>query len=208
MALNLGGIANITAIPAGAAPEGVVAFDTGPGNMVLDALAAHFSGGRERFDRGGRRAARGRVDRTLLDELLADPYLQRRPPKSAGREQYGREFVAGLLNRGLARDDLMATAAAFTAASVAAGIRRFAPWPDELIVSGGGLRNPQVMAQLAAFLPGVRLRTSNDFGIDSDAKEAIAFAVLAHETWRRRPSNLPSATGASRPVILGKIVYP
>jgi anhydro-N-acetylmuramic acid kinase len=205
VALNIGGISNITSIPAGGGPDEVVAFDTGPGNMILDTLATRFSGGRERYDRNGRLAAHGRADLPLLRELLADPYFRRRPPKSAGREQYGAEFVTRLLGSRLARADLMATAAAFTAASIALGIRRFAAWPGELVVSGGGLRNPQVMARLAAFLPGVRLRTSNDFGIDSDAKEAIAFAVLGHETWRRRPANLPSATGARNPVILGKI---
>jgi anhydro-N-acetylmuramic acid kinase len=207
VALNIGGIANITSIPAGAAADQVIAFDTGPGNMVLDALASHFTGGRQPFDRDGRMASRGRVDRELLDELLADPYLRRRPPKSAGREQYGAEFVASLLKRELAAEDLMATAAAFTAASIALGIRRFAVWPEEVIVSGGGLHNRQLMAQLAAFLPGVQVQASDDFGINSDAKEAIAFAVLAYETWRRRPANLPSATGASRPVMLGKVVY-
>jgi len=207
VALNIGGIANITSLPAGASPDQVIAFDTGPGNMLLDALAAHGSGGRQRFDRDGRIAARGRVARSLLRSLLADPYFRRRPPKSAGREQYGAEFVGALLRHGLPAADLMATATAFTAASIALGIRRFAVWPEELIVSGGGLRNPQIMGQLAAFLPGVRIRDSGEFGIDSDAKEAIAFAVLAHETWRRRPANLPSATGARRGVILGKVVY-
>jgi anhydro-N-acetylmuramic acid kinase len=207
VALNIGGIGNLTSIPAGAGPEEVVAFDTGPGNMILDALASHFSKGRERYDANGCLASRGRINQPLLRELLADPYFRRRPPKSAGREQYGSEFVARLLSRGLAPADLMATATAFTAASIAAGIRRFAVWPDELIVSGGGLHNAQLLGQLAAFLPGVRLRTSNEFGIDSDAKEAIAFAVFAYETWRRRPSNLPAATGARRPVILGKVAY-
>ena len=207
VSLNIGGIANITSIPAGAGPEEVVAFDTGPGNILLDALAAHFSRGRERCDRNGRLAAQGCADPELLEELLRDRYYRQRPPKSAGREQYGAEFVAWLLARRLPPADLMATAAQFTAETIALGIRRFAVWPEELIVSGGGLRNPQVMVRLAALLPGVNVRTSNDFGIASDAKEAIAFALLAYETWRRRPSNLPSATGASRAVILGKVVY-
>ncbi len=206
VALNIGGIANITAIPAGASPEQVVAFDTGPGNLILDALAAHFSRGRARFDRDGRMAARGRVNTKLLDELLSHQYFRQRPPRSAGREQYGAEFVARLLRRRLVAEDLLATAAAFTAASIALGIRRFATFPGELIVSGGGLHNRHLMAQLAAYLPGVRIRTSHEFGIDSDAKEAIAFALLAYESWHGRPSNLPSATGARRPVVLGKLV--
>lgn len=209
VALNIGGIANITAIPAAASPEQVIAFDTGPGNMVIDALAAHFSGGRQKFDRDGELAARGRVRRPLLDRLLSDPYFRLRPPKSAGREQYGASFVAELLRRRLAPEDLVATATAFTAASIALGIRRFAGGsserPHELIVSGGGLRNPALMALLAGFLPGIRILTSNDFGIDSDAKEAIAFAVLAYESYHRRAGNLPSATGARRPCVLGKI---
>ncbi len=215
IALNIGGIANITIIPAGAAPEQVAAFDTGPGNMIIDALASRFTGGRLRYDRDGMMAAAGRVDRKLLDNLLAGAYFRRPPPKSAGREQYGAEFVERLLRSGLAAEDLMATATAFTAESIALGIRRFSGGaitaarkpPTELIVSGGGLRNPQLMAQLVAALPQMRIRTSNDFGIDSDAKEAIAFAVLAYETYHRRPSNLPSATGARRPAVLGKLVF-
>ncbi len=208
VALNIGGIANITAIPAAAAPGNVIAFDTGPGNMVVDALAAHRTGGRLRFDRDGKIAARGRLNEPLLAELLRDPYFRRRPPKTAGREQYGRQFLDRLLATGLPLDDLVATATAFTPLAVAAGIDRFVRprmRVDELIASGGGVRNPQMMAYLAAYLPGVRIRTSDEFGIDSDAKEAIAFAVLAYQTWRRRPSNLPAATGARRRVILGKI---
>jgi len=205
-ALNIGGIANITAIPAGARPAQVAAFDTGPGGMILDALASHFSGGRRRSDHNGRMASRGQVDRKLLAELLAGPYFRRRPPKSAGREQFGPPFVAALVARRLRPEDLMATATAFTAGSIALGIRRFAAATQEVIVSGGGLRNRHLMGQLAAFLPGLRIRTSNEFGISSDAKEAIAFAVLAHETYRGRASNLPSATGARRPAILGTIV--
>jgi anhydro-N-acetylmuramic acid kinase len=211
VSLNIGGIANITSIPAGAGPGQVVAFDTGPGNIVLDALAAHFSGGRRKFDRGGRMAARGRVDQKLLRSLLADPYFRRPPPKSAGREQYGAAFVARLLRAALPPQDLMATATAFTALSIAAGIRRFAgrpgEMPHEVIVSGGGLRNATLMGYLAAFLPGVRLRPSDDFGVDSDSKEALAFAILAYESYHRRPSNLPSATGARSPQILGKVIF-
>lgn len=208
--LNIGGIANITAIPPGASPEEVIAFDTGPGNMVVDALARHHTKGRWKYDRDGRLASRGRIHRDLLDRLLADPYFRQPPPKSAGREQYGREFVELLLATGLPVLDLIATATAFTAAAVAQGIERFVRprMPvHELIVSGGGVHNPRMMSQLAAFLPGVSLATSSDYGVDADAKEAIAFAVLAYETWGRRPANLPSATGARRPVVLGKITW-
>ena len=210
VALNIGGIANLTAIPAGAAPEETVAFDTGPGNMVIDALVAHHTAGRLRYDRGGRLAARGRVRRDLLARLLADPYYRRKPPKTAGREQYGREFTARLLAARLPAEDLIATATALTAAAVAEGIRRFAPATartGDLIVSGGGAHNPRLMAYLAAFLPAMRVATSAEFGLDIDAKEALAFAILAYETWHGRPANLPSATGARHPVVLGKLVY-
>ncbi len=207
VALNIGGIANITAIPPGARPEDVVAFDTGPGNMVIDALVHKHTGGKQRYDRGGRIARSGRIDRKLLADLMRDAYYRRKPPKSAGREQYGVEFIARLERSGDTLPDLIATATALTAATIADAIRRFAAFKvDELIVSGGGAHNPEIMGQLAALLPGAAVATSSDFGVDLDAKEAIAFAILAHETWRRRPSNLPSATGARRPVVLGKIV--
>jgi len=203
IALNIGGIANITVIP----PRGrVVAFDTGPGNMVIDALAREYTGGRRQYDRGGRIAASGNVNRALLDELLADPYYRRKPPKSAGREQYGAAFVERLKRSGLPLADLISTATVLTAATIAIGIRRAHPETQAaLIVSGGGAHNPQILGHLAALLPRVSVCTSNDFGIDVDAKEAIAFAILAHQTWRRRPGNLPDATGARRAVVLGDI---
>jgi len=208
IALNIGGIANITAIPAGAAPEEVVAFDTGPGNMVIDALAREHSRGRLNYDRGGRIAASGKVDRKLLDELLADPYYRRKPPKSAGREQYGAEFVARMKKSGRPLPDLVATATALTAATIAMAVQgRAGDSAADLIVSGGGAHNPQIMAYLAGFLPRAAISTSTDHGIDVDAKEAIAFAVLAWETWRNHPSNLPSATGARGPVILGAVTH-
>lgn len=208
VALNIGGIANITAIPPQARPEDVIAFDTGPGNMVIDALVSRYTGGKLGFDRGGRIARQGSIDRRLLGRLLNQPYYRAAPPKSAGREQFGAAFVERLLATGLPLPTLTATATALTAASIAEGIERFVRprMPvDELIVSGGGAHNPTLMAHLAAFLPETALARSSDFGIDVDAKEAIAFAVLAYETWRGRPANLPSATGARRPVVLGKL---
>jgi anhydro-N-acetylmuramic acid kinase len=204
--LNIGGIANITAIPPSAKPEEVIAFDTGPGNMVIDALVAEYSRGKRRFDKDGRLAARGRVNKELLEQLLAEPYYRKHPPKTAGREQYGRPFVEKLLATKLPLVDLIATATALTSSTIALAVSRLVPMRvDELIVSGGGARNPQVMGYLAALLPDVSILASSDFGIDIDAKEAIAFAILGYETWRRRPTNLPSATGARRPVVLGKI---
>jgi anhydro-N-acetylmuramic acid kinase len=203
IALNIGGIANITVIPAGAAASEVVAFDTGPGNMAIDALAREYTRGRQDFDRDGRIAARGRVNRPLLDRLLADPYYRKRPPKSAGREQYGAEFVQRMKGSGLPLADLIATATVLTAATISMAAAPF--HAAELIVSGGGAHNPRIMAHLAAFLPGVALATSADYGVDIDAKEAIAFAILAYETRRGKASNLPSATGARRAVVLGKM---
>jgi anhydro-N-acetylmuramic acid kinase len=208
VALNIGGIANITAIPAGARPEEVIAFDTGPGNMVVDALVAEYTGGKQRFDRWGRIARQAAVNQRLLRKLLRDRYYRAAPPKTAGREQYGAAFVKRLLETRLGLPELIATATALTAAAVAEGIERFVRprmKVDELIVSGGGAHNAAMLGFLAALLPDVALATSSDFGVDVDGKEAIAFAVLAYETWRRRPANLPSATGARHAVVLGKI---
>jgi len=211
VALNIGGIANVTAIPPAAAPEQVIAFDTGPGNMLIDALVSQFSRGTMGYDRDGRMAAAGQVNEELLTELMDSPYLNLTPPKSAGREQFGTEFVARLIGNGLAAPDLVATTTAFTAHSVADAIGRFVTprmAVNQLIVSGGGMRNPEIMGCLKKLLPKVEFRVSNDFNIDTDAKEAIAFAVLAHETYHSRAANLPSATGARHPVILGKLVRP
>ncbi len=192
IALNIGGIANITVIPAGAKPEDVVAFDTGPGNMVIDALAPPF-------DRDGERARAGRVNEALLAKLLTDPYYDRQPPKSCGREQYGSEFV-----RDTGID--IATATELTARTIALAIARY-PATQEVIASGGGVHNIYLMERLRALLA-PRLTTSAEFGIDVDAKEAVLFALLAFETHQRRAGNLPSATGARKAVVLGKISPP
>jgi anhydro-N-acetylmuramic acid kinase len=205
VALNIGGIANVTVIPAGARPKDVLAFDTGPGNMVIDALARLSSKGKLNCDRDGRIARSGRVDRKLLDRLLADPYYRRKPPKSSGREQYGKEFIERLQAAGLPLRDLIATATVLTAATIAVGIGLAGDCPAEVIVSGGGVHNPEIMAHLAAFLPGFTISVSDDYGIGADAKESIAFAVLASRTWRGKTASLPSATGAGHAVILGDI---
>ena len=204
VALNIGGIANITHIPAKAKPHEVIAFDTGPGNMVIDALVNELTGGKQLFDRGGAIAAKGKVNRALLDKLLADPYYKRKPPKSAGREQYGVKYVAKLRASKLPLTDLIATATALTAATIAFGVQ-LAGQTDEIVASGGGVHNRQLMGNLAALLPKTKIATTNDYGIDADAKEAIAFAILAYRTFRGRTGNLPSATGAKRAVVLGKI---
>jgi len=211
IALNLGGIANVTIIPPAASPGDVLAFDTGPANMVIDALVQRLTGGRQLYDRSGVIAATGRIDRPLLSNLLRDPYFSRKPPKSAGREQYGRAFIESLIATRLPLPDLIATATAFTASTVAIAVRRYAAtgpvgrW--DLIASGGGVHNRTLMAQIMSLLPGVAVATSSEYGIDVDAKEAIAFALLAHATIDRRPGNLPGATGARHSAVLGKVSW-
>lgn len=214
VSLNLGGIANVTVLPANARPTGCLAFDTGPANMLIDALVAHFTRGRERFDRNARFAQKGRSLPALLDELMGDPYLKVPPPKSTGREYYGRAYFEKLLALGRRHkahpNDLIRAATVFTALSVADALHRFVLpqyQVDQLIVSGGGTHNPLLIGQLAAALPDLELLESSDFGVASQAKEAFAFALLAYETLGQRPSSLPSATGAERPAILGKICY-
>lgn len=209
---NLGGIANLTAIPAVAAPKDVLAFDTGPGNMVIDQLTKRLFG--RPFDRDGAIAASGTILQPLLEELLQFPYFKRRPPKTAGREEFGREYAYTLLRRRGkgSKADLIATATALTARSIAEALRRFvlprAPY-REYIVSGGGSQNKTLMLMLEAETSrlGLRWRRSDDFGVPSQAKEALAFALLAYQTWNRQPGNIPSATGARRPAVLGKISY-
>lgn len=197
VALNIGGIANITVIPAAARPEDVVAFDTGPGNMILDGLTGSY-------DRDGALGRKGKMDEALLARLLDDAYYRKVPPKSAGREQYGKEFLATLPK--LPLEDLAATATELTVRTIARAIHGY-DGIDEVIVSGGGAHNCFMMERLRSELR-TDLKTSAEFGIDIDGKEAIAFAILAYETWLRRASNLPSATGARAAVILGKICYP
>ena len=190
IALNIGGIANITVIPAGARPEQVVAFDTGPGNMVMDQLAPPF-------DRDGAQARAGKANERLLATLLAEPYYTAPPPKTAGREQYGPEFI-----RRTGID--IATAAELTSRTIAESIRRYSGI-SEVIVSGGGAHNGYLMERLRALLPGYKVSTSAEHGMDIDAKEAVLFALLAYESWNGRPCNIPSATGARRAVVLGKL---
>lgn len=203
IALNIGGIANITVIPAGAKPADIIAFDTGPGNMIIDALVAHKTQGRQRYDRTGRIARASKIHPRMLDAMLGDPYFALDPPKSAGREQFGHEFASGLIATGLFIDDLIATATEFTAQSIARALRSY-KGIGEVIASGGGIHNRQIMRRLGELLPSITISTTADHGIDPDAKEAIAFAALAHEFARGRPANVPSATGARHAAMLGK----
>jgi anhydro-N-acetylmuramic acid kinase len=213
-ALNIGGIANLTVIPKAANLSQVFAFDTGPGNMVIDALVRHFTRNRKTFDRNAEMANRGKLLPHLLESLRRDPYFRKPPPKTTGREQYGAEYVRRALVHPEVRrakaDDVIRTATVLTAISIAEAICRFVlPRANisELIVSGGGAHNPLITAQMEAALPQIHLRRSSEFGVSEDAKEAFAFALLAWETLHRRPANVPAATGATKPAILGKVCY-
>ena len=221
---NIGGIANLTAIPAGAKADKVTAFDTGPGNMVIDAVTQELFG--RPFDRGGRIAAAGQVLEPVVSRIMRGKFFRAKPPKTAGREEFGREFVREFLRTcGPARkQDVVATATALTIRSIAGAVKLFLQIPtsgntrqkrgtrktfSEMVVSGGGARNSTLIAMLSGELAplGIVVRFSDEFGLPSDAKEAVAFAVLAYETWHRRTGNVPSATGASCGAILGKISY-
>ena len=209
---NIGGIGNATIIARGKGAEGVFAFDTGPGNMLIDAVTAAVTGGRQGYDADGAIAARGAPSARLLDETMEHPYFARRPPKSTGREEFGTDFALGFQRRGaelgLAGDDLVATATALTARSIADAYRRFVlpqVGLEAIILSGGGARNPTLRRMLADELAPLPVETFDQYGLPSEAKEAVLFAVLAYETAHGRPSNLPAATGASRPAILGSI---
>jgi anhydro-N-acetylmuramic acid kinase len=215
---NIGGIANLTAIPANADSTQVFAFDTGPGNMVIDAVTDALFG--RPFDRGGEIAASGNVLEPVIAGMLRGKFFRAKPPKTAGREEFGRQFVREFRGAcGRARkQDIVATATALTTRSIADAVRRFVTTKAtsatkssfrEMIVSGGGAKNETLVGMLTESLGplGVQLRITDEFGLPSEAKEAVAFAVLAYETWNRRPSNVPSATGATRAAVLGKISY-
>jgi anhydro-N-acetylmuramic acid kinase len=211
--LNIGGIANVTVIPAGAQPQDVIGFDTGPGNMVSDALVRRFTGEREDYDAGGRVAALGKVNEPLLADALDHPFFLQRPPKSAGREQFGHAFVARyFLSRRRAHfEDLLRTSLELTARTIAGALARFV-FPGvkihRLIISGGGAHNRLLVKRLVELLPHLTVELSERYGLPVDAKEAIAFAILADRTLHGLPGNLPRVTGARRAVVLGKIVQP
>ena len=210
---NIGGIANATYVP----PSGgrVIAFDTGPGVMLIDALALKSSHGRLRMDRDGKMAARGTVSEKLLAELMRDPYFRRRPPKSTGREHFGADYLAQIEARArrlaIRGDDLIATATALTARSIADACRKFVlplGRVDQLIATGGGARNPTLMRMLGKELKEIEVMTAGRLGIDGDALEAVAFAILGYQMLRGEPGNIASVTGARSPAILGKLTLP
>ena len=224
IALNIGGIANLTALPLGASLKDIFAFDTGPGNMVIDAATEQLFG--EPYDKDGQIAARGQVLDKVSTICLRGSFFRQKPPKTAGREEFGREFTGKFIEtcglhakakiakeQRIEKQDVIATATALTVRSISGALRRFVlPRAkfSELIVSGGGARNFTLIAWLRNELHslGLRLRSSDEFGIPYESKEAVAFAGLAFETWNRRPSNVPAATGAMKPAVLGKIAYP
>jgi anhydro-N-acetylmuramic acid kinase len=210
---NIGGISNVTVLPAGGDLVDVLAFDTGPGNMLIDGAISFLTRGQQLFDKDGVRARRGRVHQPLVDELRVHPFLDRHPPKSTGREAFGAVFLDRVLARGVELgvmgDDLIATLTAFTVATIADAYRNFIlPRHSavESILCGGGSRNPLLTSWLQRELHEVTWRVCDDFGISADALEAVIFAVLAHETVCGCCTNVPSATGAEREVILGKVV--
>jgi anhydro-N-acetylmuramic acid kinase len=205
--LNVGGIANVTLLPRACMPDDVRAFDTGPGNMVIDALMQRFLG--RPYDGGGRVAAAGTVIPELLAWMQSHAFINRRPPKSTGREEFGGEFLAGVVRRSRRRPprDVVATATEFTAWSVAEGVRRWGRGirPSELVVSGGGTENPALMRALERNFPHARVAPVDAYGLPSAAKEAVCFAVLAYETIAGRATNLPRVTGARKRVVLGVV---
>ena len=218
-AQNIGGIANVTFLPPfGQNKEtqrrenGVIAFDTGPGNLLIEEAARLATNGAWKYDHDGELAAQGHVEENLLVEWLAEPYFQQKPPRTTGRELFGAqramEYWKQATGNGLGPNDIVATFTALTARSIEYAYRTFLPaFPDELIVSGGGARNSTLMAMLKERLTPARVTTSDEYGLAVEAKEAVAFAVLAYETWHRRPGNVPAATGASRAVVLGSVTY-
>jgi anhydro-N-acetylmuramic acid kinase len=207
VAVNIGGIANLTVIPRGAGPYDVLAFDSGPGNMLIDAFVRTRTNGDMTFDRDGALAAAGNVHAATLEAMLADPYFALPPPKSTGREHFGAQFLQAHAKHvdALSLEDCAATLTALTAATLAAAIETAAPQNARVLVSGGGARNRTLMAWLQERLPARRVERSDVMDFHSDAKEAIAFALLGYETLRGRAANVPRATGAHHPVPLGSI---
>jgi anhydro-N-acetylmuramic acid kinase len=218
---NIGGIANLTAIPAGTGagggtrPERVIAFDTGPGNMVIDGVMERLY--HKPFDQDGKIAAKGKVKEAVIKKIVRGSYFRTKPPKTAGREEFGREFVEQFLRAcgKIDREDVVATATALTAHSIVNAIREFLPGSlgeersfNDMIISGGGSRNCTLVRMITELLPYISVRTSDAYGVPAEAKEAVAFAVLAYQTWHKSPSSIPSATGADYPAVLGKISYP
>jgi anhydro-N-acetylmuramic acid kinase len=208
---NIGGIANVTWIPPGGQWEAMLAFDTGPGNALIDHAVWRLTGGAQRFDADGALAAHGRVDDALLSELLDERYFRLPPPKTTGRELFGAQFADPFIDRaqaaGATAADIIATFTAFTAQSIADQYRRFLPGrPDEVVVGGGGSRNPSLMGLLTELLDPAQIRLHEEFGLPSLGREAVYFALMGHEALHGRPNTIPACTGASHSVVMGKVV--
>ncbi len=208
---NIGGIANVTFLPRGCKQDDIIAFDTGPGNMIIDSIIRLISTDRRRFDPAGKMATQGTVNKKLLNEMLRHPFLRRRPPKSTGREEFGSDFANSIYQKaaqkGLSDNDILATVTAFTAKSIARAYHQFLPtMPDEVILCGGGSHNNTLVEMLQSELPNAKMLSTEDFGISVDAKEAVSFAILAWATIKGLTNNVPGATRADRPVVLGKII--
>lgn len=209
--VNIGGIANITYLPAGATLDDVQGFDTGPGNMVIDALVRHFTRGAQSYDKDGELAALGKVHAGLLEDLLKHPFVRREPPKSAGREEFGSHFVAELLEKskdlGLSNEDIIATATAFTAEAIAWNCHQFIGAIDEVIVGGGGALNKTLRRFLQQAFKEIPVKTTEEYGVPIKAREAMGIALLAYQAFHRRPNNVPRVTGAKKHVVMGKIAW-
>ena len=206
---NIGGIGNVTYLPRNAGALMVTAFDTGPGNMLIDGAMTVLTSGQMSFDKDGIWASRGKAEPSMLSELMGHPFIHLDPPKTTGREDFGLQFCRPLVEKWrnrLSDYDVITTVTAFTAESISFAYRRFLGAVDEVILGGGGSNNPVLVEMIRERLPDVRLLRHEDLGISSDAKEAIAFAILANEAMRGNTMNLPGATGARKQVVLGKIL--
>jgi anhydro-N-acetylmuramic acid kinase len=210
--LNIGGIANLTYLPKGCSREDVIAFDTGPGNMVVDALFQALFPGEGDYDDRGARARRGAVSKELVDEFIQNPYFQMPPPKSAGHREFGAPFAWKFQSRaeamGLGREDTLASAVSLTTRTIADGVRDFVLSRgdvDAVYISGGGTHNEAIVAGVYERLGGIICHPVDELGIPADAKEAVDFAVLARETLAGRPNVIASATGATKALVLGSI---
>jgi anhydro-N-acetylmuramic acid kinase len=208
---NIGGIANVTYLPAGCEKKDIIAFDTGPGNMILDGIVSILSKGKQKFDRGGKIASRGTVNRTFLKDMLRHQFFSRRPPKSTGREEFGSRYYESLYRKMTKKfmpaEDIIATVTAFTAESIIQAYRKYLPGiPDEVILCGGGAHNKTLVKMLHQGLVESKILLSEEYGINCDAKEAISFAILAYTTIKGVPNNIPAATGAKEARVLGKII--
>jgi anhydro-N-acetylmuramic acid kinase len=211
---NIGGIGNVTVIPRNGTINDVYAFDTGPGNMIIDAIVNEMTGGELEYDDEGKMAAKGQINEEMLKELLNHPYLKKEPPKTTGREEFGIEFSRQILksyrDKGLKDVDILATVTYFTAKTISDSYKKWIMPKrdvDQVIISGGGSYNKTLLNMIKEELKGIEVIIQEDLGYSSDAKEAIAFAILANETIYGNPNNLPRVTGASKPVVMGKISF-